>query len=218
MTPAELAAEAPRLFHVTPPGAGESIRVQGLRCTKSLVHSSTLDAQRREALLSERRASEVPLPLTDGRTVRLNDQLPLGLKALQACLDDGWSAADWIAHLNQHVFFWPSEERLLSLLNARMNREREREVLVFDTLSLVSAHAVRTHLSPINSGATMRKAARRGAATFTPIAAHSFAQWRRLRGKRQPDDVAEVLVRGDVPDAARHLIDVRRYRGAERLT
>lgn len=214
MTPAELAAEAPRLFHVTTPGAGESIRAHGLHCTASLVQSSTLAARQRQALLSERRASEVPLTLQDGRTARLNDHLPLGMKALQACLDDGWSPADWIAHLNQHVFFWPSEERLLSLLNARMNREREREVLVFDTLSLVSAHAARTHLSPINSGATTRKAARRGAATFTPIAAHSFAQWRRLRGKRQPDELAEIVVLGDVPDAARHLIEIRCYRGS----
>jgi hypothetical protein len=218
MTPAELAAEAPRLFHVTMPGASESIRTHGLQCTTSLVQSSTLVPGRRQSLLTERRANEVLLTLQDGREVRLNDNLPLSVKALHTCLDNGWSPADWIAHLNQHVFFWPSEERLLSLLNARINRQREREVLVFDTASLVAAHAARTHLSPINSGATMRKAARRGATTFTPIAAHSLAQWRRLRGKRQPDELAEVVVLGDVPDAARHVIETRRYRGSQHQT
>jgi hypothetical protein len=216
MTPAELAAEAPLLFHVTTPGAVASIRGHGLRCTASLVHASTLAADRRDALLTERRANEVLLSLQDGRTVRLNDNRPLGLRALQVCLDDGWSPSEWIAHLNQHVFFWPNERRLLSLLDARMNREREREVLVFDTLWLVAAHAGRTLLSPINSGATLRKAARRGAGTFTPIGASSFQQWRRLRGKRKPDDLAEVVVRGDVHDADAHLLEVRRYRGTAR--
>jgi hypothetical protein len=217
VTPADLALEAPRLFHVTTPGAAASILAHGLRCTTSLVQASTLPAEQRRALLTTRRAAEVPLTLQDGRSVRLNDNLPLSIKSLQTCLDDGWSPADWIAHLNQHVFFWPSEQRLLSLLGARMNREREREVLVFDTSSLVAAHLARVGLSPINSGASMRKAARRGAATFTPISADSFAQWRRLRGRSQPDDVAEVVVRGDVPDAALHLVEVRRYRGPQRL-
>jgi hypothetical protein len=138
-------------------------------------------------------------------------------QALLACLDDRWSLSDWIAHLNRHVFFWPGEERLRTLLLARMNRERAREVLVFDTLSLVTTHADRTCLSPINSGATVRNAPRRGAATFAPIGACSWAQWRRLRGMRAPDDIAEVVVRGDVPDASRHLIEVRRYRGLQRL-
>lgn len=217
MTPADLARQAPRLFHVTTPGAEHSIRQRGLLCTASLLTSSALPAAQRAALLRRRRAAEAALPLQDGGAARLNDQLPLGLKSLQACLDDGWQVEDWIEHLNRHVFFWPSEERLAALLGARMNRGREREVLVFDTLSLVSAHAERTHLSPINSGATLRRAARRGPATFTPVGAHSFDAWRRLRGRRAPDDIAEVLVRGDVPDAARHLREVRRYRATERI-
>jgi hypothetical protein len=217
MSPAELAREAPRLFHLTTPGASASILAHGLCCAASLVRDSTLAAERRRALLNERRAKEVPLTLQDGRSIRLNDNLPLSLKALQTCLHDGWSPADWIAHLNQHVFLWPSEKQLQKLLNARMNREREREVLVFDTSSLVAAHAERVCLSPINSGATVRNAPGRGAATFTPINAGAFAQWRRLRGMRSPDNIAEVVVRGDVQDAAQHLIELRRYRGTERL-
>lgn len=217
MTPAELARQAPHLFHVTTPGAAESILAHGLRCTASLVNDSALAAEKRQTLLTGRRASEVPLTLRDGRAVHLNDNLPLSQKALLTCLDDGWSPADWIAHLNQHVFFWPSESRLSRLLQARMNRERDREVLVFDTLSLVTVHAGLVCLSPINSGATVRSAPRRGVATFTPIGACSFAQWRRLRGMRAPDDIAEVVVRGDVLDAARYLVEVRRYRNLQRL-
>jgi hypothetical protein len=211
VTPAELAREAPRLYHVTSPDAADAILRDGLLCTESLVHASTVGAAQREALLQQRRAAEVPLTLHDGRTVRLNDNLPLSMKALAVCLDDGWQPVQWLMHLNRHVFFWPSEKRLASLLHARMNRERERAVLVFDTQSLLSAHADRACLSPINSGAAMRRAARRGAGTFAPIGDHSFAQWRRLRGKR--DDIAEVVIRGDVPDAARHLVEVRRYCG-----
>jgi hypothetical protein len=216
VTPAALAREVPRLYHVTAPGVAAEVRAHGLLCSASLVRASTLSSRQQAALLQTRRDAEVPLTLSDGRTVHLNDQLPLSVKALTGCLDDGWQPQDWIAHLNAHVFFWPSEERLASLLAARMNRDREREVLVFDSASLVSAHAERVHLSPINSGATMRKAARRGRATFTPISACSFDEWRRLRARSAPDDVAEVLVRGDVPDARSHLVEVRRYRGGAR--
>jgi hypothetical protein len=218
MTPAELARETPRLFHLTTPDVVDAIRAHGLQCSASLVASSTLSAREQAELLRQRRDGEVALNLRDGREVRLNDNLPLSMKALAACLDDGWQPGDWIEHLNRHVFFWPSETRLQSLLAARMNRERERAVLVFDTLPLVSAHAHRTHLSPINSGATLRRAARRGARTFTPIGALSLSQWRRLRGMRQADTVAEVVVSGDVADASAHLLEVRHYRGTRRLT
>jgi hypothetical protein len=114
--------------------------------------------------------------------------------------------SDWLRLLNTRVFFWPSEESLHRLLSARLNRHRQREVIVLDTLSLARMHAHRIELCPINSGATLRKAARRGLNTFTPMLKYSFKDWSKLRGGR--DEIREVTVHDHVLDIADHMVDV----------
>jgi hypothetical protein len=79
-------------------------------------------------------------------------------------------------------------------------------VIVVDTLSLAKAHAARIELCAINSGATLRKAARRGLGTFTPMLQYTFDDWSKLRGRR--DQVLEVTVRDYVTDIAQHTIEV----------
>jgi len=207
VTPEELAAIKPRLFHVTTPGAWDRIATQGLLSTAALLALHEVDAERREALTTRRRPSEVAVPHPVHGMAVLNDNLPLSERALEGCLDDGLSPADWLRMLNQRVFFWADEAGLQRLLGARMNRSRVREVLVFDTLSLARAVAERMELSPINSGATIRKPARRGLSTFTPLNAMDYATWRRGRGGR--DSIVEVVVREGVPDIAQHLIERR---------
>jgi len=128
--------------------------------------------------------------------------------ALEKCLDDGLKPADWLALLNRRVFFWCDEEGLARLLGARANRTRTLEVLVADTLSLAQAHAERIELSPINMGATLRRPARRGMETFTPLLALPYATWVRKRGGR--DRILEVTVVDGIPDIARHVVEVRR--------
>ena len=211
MTPAELAALHPRLFHVTDPDAWPSIRERGLLSAEALTALFELPPCRREALLGGRRAGGVTIAHPrHGRAV-LNDNLPLSLDALAACLDDGLSPADWLRHLNARVFFWVDRERVARLLGARTNRHRPRLVLELDTASVASGHAEALCLSPINSGSTIRKAARRGLGTHTPLGRHSHADWRRLRGGR--DRVVEVTVTGAVPDVERHLRDAWRSDG-----
>ena len=217
MKPCELAQRIPRLFHVTRPGAGVSIKLRGMRCAQSLIAESVLSATEQVATADMPRAAEVPLTLRDGSFVALNDNLPLNLSKLAPYLDGEWTPVDWLRWLNQHVFFWPSEQRLASLLNARANRGRERDVLVFDMMSLLSSHSDRVALSPINSGSTIHLPARRGPATFTSMGALSFDDWQRLRGMSKRDQVAEVVVRGDLLDAGQHLMEIRRYRGVQRL-
>jgi hypothetical protein len=212
MTPGELADRHPRLFHLTTPGAWPSIAAHGLLSTAGLLDLFEVPAERRDALTARRRPGEVPLSHPRHGAAVLNDNLPLSEGALAGCLDDGLSPADWLRLLNGRVFFWADEDGLARLLNARMNRGRTRGVLVFDTLSLVSAHAARVELSPINSGATIRRPARRGLGTFTPLGALSYRDWQRRRGGR--DRVVEVAVRGGIPDAARHLLERRALRGA----
>lgn len=114
--------------------------------------------------------------------------------------------------LNERVFFWTEEARVESLLGARMNRKRARDVLVLDTLGLVRESLERVELSPINTGATIHRPARRGLKTFTPVSALSFEDWRRQRGKR--DRIVELVVRGGVADVDRHLVERREVQSA----
>jgi hypothetical protein len=212
MTPQDLAAVHPRLFHVTAPGAWPSIATHGLLPAASVLDLFEVPAAQRAGLTRRRRPVEVPLdhPL-HGRAV-LNDNLPLSEAALAGCLDDGLQPRDWLAMLNARVFFWADEAGLARLLAARMNRGRARAVLVVDTLGLATAHAARVEICPINSGSTIRRPARRGLATFTPLGAMGYAEWRRRRGGR--DRILEVTVVGGVPDIARHVIERRETNGA----
>ena len=66
------------------------------------------------------------------------------------------------------------EDGVRRLLGARLNRERERLVLVLDTLSLARRHGDRMELAAINTGSTIRRPARRGRSTFTPLHLQPF--------------------------------------------
>lgn len=199
MTPEELASRHPKLYHVTSPGAWKAIARHGLWSTAKLVE---LFEDRRAELTTARRPTEVRLEHPAHGTAILNDNLPLRERALASCLDDGLSPRDWVRMLNERVFFWADTSGLDSLLGARMNRGRQRDVLVFDTLRLVQAHAQRVEITPINSGSTLRKPARRGLTTFTPILSVGYGEWQRQRGMR--DRIREVIVRGGIPDIERY--------------
>ena len=207
MTPEDLAGLHPRLYHVTAPGAWASIARHGLLPASALLDLFEVDAARRADLTTRRRPAEIRLEHPAHGTAVLSDNLPLSERALAACLDDGLAPRDWLNLLNDRVFFWADLDGLARLLKARINRGRPREVLVIDTLGLARAHAGRVEVSPINSGSTLRRPARRGRATFAPLSAMSYAEWRRRRGGR--DRILEVVVRGGVADIARHLLETR---------
>ncbi len=212
MTPEDLAARHPRLFHQTAPGAWEAIREHGLLPTTEMLRRIQLPQEQIDALTRYRRPHTMTFLDTPMGRVEINDNRPLSHKALAGCLDDGLSPQTWCAMLAERVFFWADETRGLSrLLGAKMNRDRPRDVLVIDTLGFAAAQAARIELSPINSGSTIRKPARRGLGTFTPMRdVADYKAWRGLRGKT--DTVLEVVVPG-VVDVAPHVVEVRRYEG-----
>ncbi|MEM9797135.1 MAG: hypothetical protein AAF919_11640 [Pseudomonadota bacterium] len=209
MTPEELAVRHPRLYHVTEPGAWPSIERHGLLSTN--VALDRFEAPRDVVAKVTRapRSTTVPLEHPKHGTLILNDQLPLSSKALASCLDGGLTPQDWLRLLNNRVFFWPDEASLDRLINARINRDRPRDVLVFDTLSVARAAHDRMELSPINSGATIRKPARRGPETFTPLSSLSYPDWQKLRGRR--DTLKEVTVQSMLRNPRAHLIEVRSH-------
>lgn len=207
MTPEELAQRHPKLYHVTSPGAWKQIQARGLLPAARLVDLLEPDESRRILLTTTRRPTEALLEHpVHGRAI-LNDNLPLSERALASCLDDGLTPRDWLRMLNDRVFFWASEDGLDRLLGAKMNRGRRRDVLVFDTCRLARVHAERIEISPINSGSTIRRPARRGLTTFTPLLAKSYREWQQQRGRR--DRIVEVVVRDGVPDIERYFLEAR---------
>ncbi|MBX9785832.1 MAG: hypothetical protein K2Y08_00695 [Alphaproteobacteria bacterium] len=206
MTPEELATRHPQLYHVTEPGAWKDIKQNGLLSTTRLLDLFEIDKEKRTIIETQRRSSSMVIEHSRYGRAIINDNLPLNEKSLAKCLDHGLTPADWLRILNSRVFFWASQDGLDRLLGARLNRNRVREVLVIDTLSLAKAYTDQMELCPINSGATIRKAARRGLNTFSPLGQYSFNEWSRLRGQR--DHIREVTVRDAVPDIANYILDV----------
>ncbi len=205
LSPEDLAARHPRLYHLTEPGALPGIMRHGLLPTQRLLKLFEVPETDRRAIERQRRPASIALTHPVHGRARITDNLPLSMTALAACLDDGLAPEDWLRILNERVFFWADEKGLATLSGARLNRTREREVLVLDTLSVARRFRGRMELSAINSGATIRRAARRGLSTFVPLERHSYEMWRRLRGGR--DRVREVTVVGGVLDVADHLIE-----------
>ncbi|MCI5054480.1 MAG: hypothetical protein MRY83_00080 [Flavobacteriales bacterium] len=206
MTPEELATRHPHLYHVTEPGAWKDIKQNGLLSTTRLLDLFEVEKEKRIIIETRRRSSSVVIEHSRYGRAIINDNLPLNEKSLAKCLDHGLTPADWLRILNSRVFFWASQDGLDRLLGARLNRNRVREVLVVDTLGLAKAYADRIELCPINSGATIRKAARRGLNTFSPLGQYSFSEWSRLRGQR--DNIREITVRDAVSDIANYILDV----------
>lgn len=206
MTPDDLAALHPYLFHVTSPASWPQIQRHGLLSAQAAVDLFDPPSEIRAAVLTAQRPHAIPLKAPSLGAMEVNDQLPLSEKALERCLDDGLTATDWLTILNARVFFWPSEAALDRLLSAKINRTRPRDILVFDTLSVATEHLAQIELSPINSGATIRKPARRGHSSFTPLAKLSYRDWRRQRGGLEK--IAEVSIRGSMPGPQAHLIRI----------
>jgi len=206
MTPKELALRHPQLYHITEPGAWPSIKKNGLLSTRCLLELFEIDNLQRIIIEAKPRLLPIPLEHPEHGRIIINDNLPLNEQALANCLNDNLTPADWLRMLNTRVFFWASKEGLNRLLGARLNRNRPREIIVVDTLSLAKAHAPRIELCPINSGSTLRKAARRGLNTFTNMLLYSFEDWSKLRGRH--DRILEITVQDHVIDIAQHTLEV----------
>ena len=205
-----LARRHPRLLHMTEAGNGEAIRARGLWSTRALLDRNAVPAEARAAIEASRRAASVTLP--DGAVIRDNGVLREAL--LAPLLPAGMAPREWYLILNAHVFLWPSERTLERLLGAGAYRHAEHDVLEFDALSLLAAHAPRVRLTPMNTGATGRSRPERGPEAFLPLAdwppTPDAPYWSTPSGTPRP--VREVAVLGGVADAGRHLLAVTRRR------
>ena len=206
MTPADLAARHPRLYHLTHRHNLACIRACGLLSASALLKKFGKSDTERQRIETERRATSLHLEYAGG-CATISDNAPISMASLAGCLDNGLTPQDWLRELNRRVFFWVDEARLQKLILAKNNRGQEKSVLVLNTLTVAQAYSDKIELCAINSGATVRRAARRGTGTFTPLGRFSYEAWRALRGGR--DSICEVTFTDAIPDVFSHVIEVR---------
>ena len=128
---------------------------------------------------------------------------------MKKALQDGISPTQWYELLNGKVFMWAEEHRLFGLLNARLYRALEHDVLTIDTASLMAAHEKDAWLCPMNSGNTFPIPHMRGKDTFRRIADYPTRPGSLLPAK----EVVEVVVDYEILDIENHVREVRRIRG-----
>jgi hypothetical protein len=205
MSPEEFAKKHPTLYHLTNPAAVDGIMKQGLLPTTALLSLYKVSKKERAAIQGKIRPASVTISHPELGSAQITDNIPMSEKALMGCLDDGLTTSDWMDLLNSRVFFWPNEASALTHLAASTRRGNERSVMILDTLSLAQALHNKIEITAINSGSTIRKPARRGNSTFSPIDQYEYKKWQALRGGR--DTVKEVTVVGGVPAVKQHLIE-----------
>jgi hypothetical protein len=204
----ELITAYPKLFHVAAAGSWESLRQCGLRSTDQIVSTGGLPEATADRLLRERRARSFTFNHPELGRVTVRDHKPLQIHNLK--LPRGFTLQQWLELLNERVFFWVNPERVKGFLT-NYKRE-EHDVITVDTASFVRTHHDNIRLSPFNSGATQRpNAPQRGEHTFFRIEDYPFAE--RVRRAGRKNAIAEVTVPGGVPDVAKHVLNVERYRG-----
>lgn len=157
------AALPARVYHLAEAANWSSIQRLGLLPAATLIERAGWPASRAR----EWRSAHTILP--GGAEIR--DQRPMPAPALLRALV-GLTPAEWYGLINARVFCWLDPERL--------NRQcaacgpRPQIVLTLDTAALLARHADAAAVSPINTGNARRAPARRGRATFVPV-----AQWAR---------------------------------------
>ncbi len=180
----------PSLFHISLAQELEQVRRHGLLSTSALLDTCEIEGDKRFRIESLPRPRTITISHPVHGEFLINDQAPMNAAALQTCLVD-LSPEQWCKALNGRVFFWPTHRRLAKHLGARLGAGLSRTIFTFKTRSLLDVLDFDSfEFSAINSGNTMRKAARRGSATFLSPGDYPFQERRKHRGVG--DAIAEV--------------------------
>jgi hypothetical protein len=191
-----------------------SIRKHGLLSTTALLDLFEINDDLRRSLESQHRPNSVKITHREHGEAVIRDQKPLREGPLAKCLV-GMTPKQWYRTLNSYVFFWVTEARLKTLLEAKAYRGKTHTVIAVDTARLLKTNARAVRLSPINSGSTIYNPRPRGADTFQPISKYPFEERRRIRGLGNA--VAELAIRYAVSDISGCVLEVGHYRDGKLL-
>lgn len=206
---ADLVRLYPTLFHTAADGSWPSICEHGLLSTEALLDRWEVAEPTRRQLLTTVRATSTVLEHPQHGKAVVRDQGPLYEPTLSERLD-GLSVQEWLALLNERVFFFLRRDRVMELVNARAYRQKPCVIISVDTASLIETYEQSIELARINTGfARPNVPGRRNRATFAPIAAYPHPA-REDPSATRPTDVRELTVIGGVPNIMRHVVRVER--------
>lgn len=162
-------AQRPYLYHLTSKvNAANIITQKQLFSANQLITLSNNKVN--DNVRREKRLEHYPL-MVNGTKILLRDQRPISPIALGKCLTDGWVVGDFLNHLNDRVFMWPTLQRLGRHYKRYVNEEPV--IFRFPTSEIIRINS-HVKFCRLNSGATRAnsylggKPPERGAKTFLP--------------------------------------------------
>jgi hypothetical protein len=201
----DLANHFPVLFHMAAEGSWPSIEQHGLLSTIALLELFDVDLPTRKIIVEQHRPESIPITHAIHGSAVVRDQKPMDDVGLVRALEGGLQPIDWYQILNAKVFFWVTERRLRTMMNARAYREQPKTILYVDTAELLDRHLDRVVLAPMNTGATKPMPFPRGPQTFRPLDEYPFEE--RLKKNRR-DPIVELAVHEAVRDIRECVIRV----------
>lgn len=184
----------PVLLHLSL-GTHEQLLSQGLLSASELLAASGNGDS--AATLEKARVEARQIQHKTLGPVWLNDQSPLTASVLRRCtFPVGMTSENYINYLNQHVFFWPSEERLQRFVHAIRARHRSRVIVEVETRSFIQQYQHSMLFSPQNSGAPYggNPTARE---KFYSVDEFDFEYWAKKRRSRKKA-IVEVVLSGQM--------------------
>jgi hypothetical protein len=201
----------PLIYRMAEKDTWPSIKSIGLLSTSAALDHCGINGEERVELESRHRPTKVRIG-APGDGIILRDQQPMAPARLKMALPDGVAPEEWYRRLNGLVFTWAEETRLLGLLNARLYRNLEHDVLTIDSRSLITAHEQSISLCHMNSGNTFPMPTKRDLGIFQRI-----SDYPAKRDGGPAKNVVEIVVGYRIPDIREHVVRVRRMRGAETI-
>jgi hypothetical protein len=202
----------PRLYHMAEVDTWNSIREHGLRSTSAILDLHSIEGDARLPYESLHRPDMMTVRTPRAPAMILRDQKPMTDDRLRMALSNGLTPREWYERLNRKVFFWATEHRLNTLLNARFYRSVHHDVLTIDGKSFFSDFHDRIELCHMNSGNTFPIPHRRDASIFK-----SIPYYPTKTNGNPTKEVAEVTVDYSVANIGDYVISVRKMRGTELL-
>lgn len=206
MTLEEIYENYPLLYHMAWDGSYESIKKTGLLSTSRLLDLYQVEEDHRTRLEMCHRPECEEIQRVGLPAAVIRDQKPMSDSGLRRALDGGIKPSEWYRVLNSMVFFWPTKERLLTMLGASTYKDLNHDVIIACTRTLVNDHRDRLRISPINSGCTKPFPHPRSLGTFMTNEEFPFSARKKKVGVSKA--VAEICFTGGIENISDYVIDV----------